>query len=65
MAGKKSSSKTTGSNGTGRKRDGRTTAGSALSQSPSHRPDGCPRREPTADELGRRAWETTYRNKHK
>jgi hypothetical protein len=47
--------------------NGRTAAGSALSQSPTPRSEHSSkshRSQPTADELGLRAWKTTYENKH-
>lgn len=65
MAEKKNASKTINGNGKGRTTTKRDAAAGAFTQSPSHRPPGRERRTPSADELGRRAWETTYRNKHK
>ncbi|MBC7933203.1 MAG: hypothetical protein H7Z38_21780 [Rubrivivax sp.] len=66
MAGKKpTTSKIVGGNGKGRSNVKSSTAASALTQSPSHRPDGRARRSPSADELGRRAWEASYKNRHK
>lgn len=43
-------------------------AGSALTQAPNHRANGSgrgARAQPSADELGRRAWEATYKNRRK
>lgn len=66
MAGKKTTtSKTVGGNGKNGAYAKKNVAASALTQSPSHRPDGRARRSPSADELGRRAWEASYKNRHK
>ena len=65
MAGSKATSKK--SDGC-RARDSKNAAGSALIQAPNHRPGGNGRArppQPSADELGRRAWEATYKNRHK
>lgn len=51
-----------------RGRASRRVAGSALTQSPSYHTDRSGRNgraQPSADELGRRAWEATYKNRHK
>jgi hypothetical protein len=57
--------------GTARKsagRHGRTAAGSALTQAPIERRSESNKRsrgaQPSADELGLRAWKTTYQNRH-
>lgn len=65
MAGSKATSKK--SDGY-RGRDSKHAAGSALTQAPNYRPSGNGRgrrAQPSADELGRRAWEATYKNRHK
>jgi hypothetical protein len=48
------------------RRDGRTCAGSILTQAPVQRAENgtrSRRAQPTADELGLRAWKTTYENR--
>lgn len=67
MAGKKSTEKSSRTVGRVNRRSGRTSAASALTQAPLERsqrsePSRSRRTQPSADELGLRAWQTTYRN---
>lgn len=70
MAGKKNTSEKSASKavGTLSKSNGRAAAAGALTQAPIERRSGrnarSRRMEPTADDLGLRAWKTTYENKH-
>jgi hypothetical protein len=70
MAGKKTTAKSSGgaSNGSNGHRP-KAVAGSTLTQASKTtgrgKAEGSRRAQPTADELGRLAWETTYRNRQK
>jgi hypothetical protein len=63
MPGKKVTAKSN-ANGRSNGHGSKTIAGSALAQAPK-KAEGSRRAQPTADELGRLAWETTYRNRQK
>lgn len=70
MAGKrttaKSSSATNGrSNGHRQKAEAAHTLAQASKTTERGKAEGSRRTQPTADELGRLAWETTYRNRQK
>lgn len=71
MAGKKTTAKSSGAaNGRSNGRHPKTSAVSALAQAPVDRSERnessrSRRAQPTADELGQLAWETTYRNRQK
>jgi len=67
MAGRKSTEKSSRVVGRANDRSARTSAASALTQAPLERsqrsePSRSRRAQPSADELGLRAWQTTYKN---
>lgn len=70
MAGKKTTAKSSSAaNGRSNGHRAKAVAGSALTQSSKttrqDKATGSRRTQPTADELGRLAWETTYKNRQK
>lgn len=70
MAGKKTTAKSpSAANGVSNGHRTKGVAGSALAQAPKKtgrgKAEGSRRTQTTADELGRLAWETTYRNRQK
>jgi hypothetical protein len=70
MAGRKTTAKSSSAaNGGSNGHHPKGVAGSALAQAPKKtgrgKAEGSRRTQPTADELGRRAWEATYKNRQK